>query len=124
MSRGSYRSLVATPWRLSLRIHCWPLKAIPLAVNTVQHPLTSAARCFKLGKALRKAVDSYPDDLKVVVIGTGGLSHQLQGERAGIIDVEFDLALRTNAVHVRPSACRRMHASFRRAQHPAVSQTT
>ncbi|MBV1788750.1 protocatechuate 3,4-dioxygenase [Marinobacterium sp. D7] len=69
----------------------WPVKAIPLAVNTVQHPLTSAARCYKLGKALRKAVESYPEDMKVVVIGTGGLSHQLQGERAGIIDVDFDL---------------------------------
>lgn len=68
----------------------WP-KAIPLAVNTVQHPLTSAKRCYDLGKSLRRAVDSYPEDMKVVVIGTGGLSHQLQGERAGIIDVDFDL---------------------------------
>jgi protocatechuate 4,5-dioxygenase beta chain len=80
------------PMNLFWRHHdSWPLKAIPFAVNTVQHPLTSAKRCWDLGKALRKAVDSYPEDMKVVVIGTGGLSHQLQGERAGIIDVDFDL---------------------------------
>jgi protocatechuate 4,5-dioxygenase beta chain len=69
----------------------WPVKAIPFAVNTVQHPLASARRCYALGHALRKAIESYPEDLKVVVLGTGGMSHQLQGERAGLIDVEFDL---------------------------------
>ncbi len=69
----------------------WPVKTMPLAVNTVQHPLTSARRCYALGKALRKAIDSYPEDMKVVIIGTGGLSHQLQGERSGLIDVDFDL---------------------------------
>ena len=69
----------------------WPVKAIPLAVNTVQHPVPSAARCLKLGKALGKALESYPEDTRVVILGTGGMSHQLQGERAGIIDVEFDL---------------------------------
>lgn len=69
----------------------WPIKAIPLAVNVVQHPVPTAARCFKLGKALRKAVESYPEDMKVVIMGTGGMSHQLQGERAGFIDVDFDL---------------------------------
>ena len=70
----------------------WPVKAIPLAVNTVQHPIPSARRCLKLGQALGKAIASYPDDSKVVILGTGGLSHQLQGERAGIIDVDYDLA--------------------------------
>ncbi len=69
----------------------WPFKSIPLAVNTVQHPLPTAARCLKLGRALRKAIESYPEDMKVVILGTGGMSHQLQGERAGIIDVDFDL---------------------------------
>jgi protocatechuate 4,5-dioxygenase, beta chain len=69
----------------------WPVTTIPLAVNTVQHPVPTAARCYKLGQALRRAVESYEEDLKVVVFGTGGLSHQLQGERAGLIDVEFDL---------------------------------
>lgn len=69
----------------------WPVKAIPLAVNTVQHPVPSAARCLKLGRALGRAVESYPEDMSVVVLGTGGMSHQLQGERAGLIDVDFDL---------------------------------
>lgn len=69
----------------------WPIKAIPLAVNTVQHPVPTAARCLKLGQALGKAIESYPDDMRVVIFGTGGMSHQLQGERAGIIDVDFDL---------------------------------
>jgi protocatechuate 4,5-dioxygenase beta chain len=69
----------------------WPITTIPLAVNTVQHPVPTALRCLKLGHALRRAVESYPEDLRVVVFGTGGMSHQLQGERAGLIDVEFDL---------------------------------
>lgn len=69
----------------------WPVKAIPLAVNTVQHPLTSARRCLALGHALGKAVESYPEDHKVVIFGTGGMSHQLKGERAGLINVDFDL---------------------------------
>ena len=69
----------------------WPVKGIPLAINTIQHPIPSARRLYKLGQALRMAIDSYPEDLKVVIFGTGGMSHQLQGERAGIIDVEFDL---------------------------------
>jgi protocatechuate 4,5-dioxygenase, beta chain len=69
----------------------WPITTIPLAVNVVQHPVPSALRCLKLGRALRKAVESYSEDLKVVVLGTGGMSHQLQGERAGLIDVDFDL---------------------------------
>jgi protocatechuate 4,5-dioxygenase beta chain len=69
----------------------WPVKGIPLAVNTVQHPLPSAKRCLALGHALRKAVESYPEDKKVVIFGTGGMSHQLQGERAGIIDVDYDM---------------------------------
>jgi protocatechuate 4,5-dioxygenase beta chain len=80
------------PMRALFGTHeAWPVTAIPLAVNTVQHPVPTALRCYKLGHALRRAVESYPDDLKVVVFGTGGLSHQLQGERAGLIDVDFDL---------------------------------
>lgn len=69
----------------------WPVTTIPVAINTVQHPLPSATRCFKLGHAIGRAVESYPEDLKVVVVGTGGLSHQLDGERAGFINKEFDL---------------------------------
>lgn len=69
----------------------WPVTAVPLAVNVVQHPLPTAARCYKLGKALGKAIEAYPEDAKVVIFGTGGMSHQLQGERAGFINKKFDL---------------------------------
>ncbi len=69
----------------------WPLRTIPITINSVQHPLPSAARCWKLGEAIGRAIASYPKDLKVVVLGTGGLSHQLDGERAGFINKEFDL---------------------------------
>jgi protocatechuate 4,5-dioxygenase beta chain len=57
----------------------------------VQHPLPSPARCFKLGEAVGRAIDSYPHDVKVLVLGTGGLSHQLDGKRAGFINKDFDL---------------------------------
>ena len=69
----------------------WPVRVVPVSVNTVQHPLPSPARCFKFGQAIGRALASYPEDLRVVVIGTGGLSHQLDGERAGFINKEFDL---------------------------------
>jgi len=70
----------------------WPCKVIPLAVNVVQYPPPTGNRCFNLGKAIRRAVESYPEDLKVVVFGTGGMSHQLQGPRAGLINKAFDNA--------------------------------
>lgn len=65
-------------------------KCVPVCINTVQHPLPSPKRCYNLGRSIRKAVESYPEDLKVVVLGTGGLSHQLDGERAGFINKDFD----------------------------------
>jgi protocatechuate 4,5-dioxygenase beta chain len=68
----------------------WPVRIVPVEINTVQFPLPSAARCYKLGEAIGRAVASYPEDLRVVVIGTGGLSHQLDGQRAGFINKEFD----------------------------------
>jgi protocatechuate 4,5-dioxygenase, beta chain len=77
----------------------WPVKAIPLAINTVQHPIPSARRLLKLGHALRQAIESYPEDLKVVIFGTGGMSHQLQGERAGYIDVDFDLQCMSSVIN-------------------------
>ena len=69
----------------------WPVKTIPIAINTVQHPLPSAARCFKLGQAVGRAIESFPADARVVILGTGGLSHQLEGTRAGFINRDFDL---------------------------------
>ncbi|WP_174873667.1 class III extradiol dioxygenase family protein [Vogesella oryzae] len=68
-----------------------PVRTIPVCINTVQYPLPSATRCYKLGQAIGRAIAKLPDDLKVVIIGTGGLSHQLDGERAGFINKEFDL---------------------------------
>ncbi|HEY0748250.1 MAG TPA: class III extradiol dioxygenase subunit beta [Steroidobacteraceae bacterium] len=70
----------------------WPFPVIPLCVNVVQYPPPTGARCYKLGQAIRRAVENYPQDLRVVVYGTGGMSHQLQGERAGLINREFDQA--------------------------------
>ncbi len=68
----------------------WPCRVIPLCVNVIQYPPPTGQRCLKLGQAIRRAVESFPGDLRVAVIGTGGLSHQLQGERAGLINAEFD----------------------------------
>ena len=68
----------------------WPIKVVPLTVNAMQHPLPTAMRCYKLGKAIRKAVDSYPDDTRVVVFGTGGLSHQLSGNTFGAMSEKWD----------------------------------
>jgi len=68
----------------------WPVRAIPLQVNVVQHPLPTARRCYRLGQALRAAVASYPADVRVVVLGTGGMSHQLQGKRFGFMNQKFD----------------------------------
>ncbi len=68
-----------------------PVRAIPIAINTVQHPLPSPARCYALGQAVGRAIAAHPGDEKVVILGTGGLSHQLDGQRAGFINKEFDL---------------------------------
>jgi protocatechuate 4,5-dioxygenase beta chain len=67
-----------------------PVRTVPIAVNTVQHPLPSPSRCLKFGQAVGRAIASYKQDLKVLVVGTGGLSHQLDGKRAGFINKEFD----------------------------------
>ncbi|MEX5748028.1 gallate dioxygenase [Massilia sp. X63] len=68
----------------------WPGAILPIAINVLQHPLPTAARCYKLGQAVRRAIESYPEDLKVVVVGTGGLSHQIHGERTGFNDTDWD----------------------------------
>ena len=68
----------------------WPCRVIPFAVNVVQYPPPSGQRCYRLGQAVRRAIDSFGEDLDVQVWGTGGMSHQLQGPRAGLINREFD----------------------------------
>lgn len=69
----------------------WPTRIIPVEINTVQHPLPSPKRCFNLGRAIGRAIESYDKDLNVLILGTGGLSHQLDGTRAGFINKQFDL---------------------------------
>ena len=68
----------------------WPCKVIPLAVNVVVYPPPSGQRCYNLGKALRRAVDSFDENFNVQIWGTGGMSHQLQGPRAGLINKKWD----------------------------------
>ena len=69
----------------------WPGAIVPLQVGVLQFPIPSARRCFKLGRALRKAIESYPEDLKVAIVGTGGLSHQVHGERCGFNNTPWDM---------------------------------
>jgi len=84
----------------------WPVRIIPVEINTVQHPLPSMARCLKLGRAIGRALDTYPRDLRVVMVGTGGLSHQLDGTRAGFVNKEFD-ALCLDKIVAEPEALTR-----------------
>jgi protocatechuate 4,5-dioxygenase, beta chain len=68
----------------------WPIRIVPVAINTVQHPLPSLRRCLNLGRAIGRAIESYAGNVRVMIVGTGGLSHQLDGKRAGFINTEFD----------------------------------
>ncbi len=68
----------------------WPGRVVPLQLGVLQFPIPTAARCFKLGQALRRAIESYPQDIKVAIVATGGLSHQVHGERAGFNNPEWD----------------------------------
>lgn len=82
---------VAVPYELCWpNVDSWPVKLIPISINTVQHPLPSPKRCLELGRAVGRALQSWKGDEKIVVFGTGGLSHQLDGERAGHINVDYD----------------------------------
>ena len=74
-----------------LLAHPWQVPVVPLAVNVIQHPLPTARRCYRLGQAIGRAVQSYPDKLDVVVLGTGGLSHQLHGPDFGVVNPEWDI---------------------------------
>ena len=69
----------------------WPVKLIPIGINTVQHPLPSAKRCLALGRSVHRALAAWEGDERIVVIGTGGLSHQLDGARAGFMNPDYDL---------------------------------
>lgn len=84
----------------------WPVKIVPVEINTVQHPLPSMARCLKLGRSIGRALESYPRDLRVAIVGTGGLSHQLDGTRAGFVNKDFD-ALCLDKIVAEPEALAR-----------------
>ena len=90
----------------------WPCPVIPFAVNVVQYPPPSGMRCFKLGQAIRKAVESYDDPLKVQIWGTGGMSHQLQGPRAGLINKQFDNAFLDRLIADPESQARVPHIDY------------
>ena len=70
----------------------WPVASIPVQVNVLQHPLPTARRCYRLGQAIRRAVESYPKDIRVAIVGTGGMSHQLTGTNFGAMNEREDLA--------------------------------
>lgn len=82
---------VAVPFELCWPgTDAWPVKLVPICINTVQHPLPSPARCLALGRAVGDALKRWPGGERIVVLGTGGMSHQLDGTRAGFINVDFD----------------------------------
>jgi protocatechuate 4,5-dioxygenase, beta chain len=92
----------------------WPCPVIPFAVNVVQYPVPSGQRCLNLGKAIRKAVESFDQDLNVQIWGTGGMSHQLQGPRAGLINLDFDKAFIERMVNDPEDLAKMPHIDYAR----------
>jgi protocatechuate 4,5-dioxygenase, beta chain len=90
----------------------WPCRVIPFAVNVVQYPPPSGMRCYQLGKAIRRAIDSFDENLNVQIWGTGGMSHQLQGPRAGLINKEFDNAFLDRLVNDPDSLAKMPHIDY------------
>jgi protocatechuate 4,5-dioxygenase, beta chain len=92
----------------------WPCRVIPLCVNVIQYPPPTGHRCFRLGQAIRRAVDSFEGGERVVVFGTGGLSHQLQAQRAGLINTGFDQAFLDGLVADPEAVARIPHVEYLR----------
>ncbi len=90
----------------------WPCPVIPFAVNVVQYPVPSGQRCVNLGKAIAKAVKSFDADLNIHIWGTGGMSHQLQGPRAGLINKEFDNAFLDQLIADPASLAQKPHIDY------------
>ena len=90
----------------------WPTRVIPLCVNVIQHPQPTALRCYKLGEAIGRAIASWDEDITVGIWGTGGLSHQLGGERAGVVNPKFDKDFLDNLVADPMANTRISHAEF------------
>ncbi len=90
----------------------WPCAVIPFAVNVVQYPVPSGQRCFNLGKAIANAVKSFDADLNIQIWGTGGMSHQLQGPRAGLINKDFDNAFLDQLIADPASLAQKPHIDY------------
>jgi len=90
----------------------WPGAVVPIEVNVLQYPLPTPMRCYKLGQAVRRAIESYPEDLRVVVVGTGGLSHQIHGERTGFNNTEWDLRFLELLEHRPDELARMRHVDY------------
>jgi hypothetical protein len=95
-------------------VAAWPCPVVPLCVNVVQYPPPTGHRCFMLGQAIRRAVESYPGTERVLVVGTGGLSHQLQAARAGLVNPEFDERFLDLVVGEPEAAARIQHVEYLR----------
>ena len=92
----------------------WPAAVVPVCVNVIQHPLPTALRCYKLGQAIGRAVASFPEQINVGIWGTGGLSHQLGGERVGVVNPEFDQKFLDNLSRDPLANTRISHTEFMR----------
>ncbi len=90
----------------------WGVAAVPLAVNVLLHPLPTARRCYRLGQAIRQAVEADQRDLRVVILGTGGMSHQLQGKRFGDMNAAFDQDFLDRIEHDPQSLAAMTHQEF------------
>ncbi|WP_022719811.1 class III extradiol dioxygenase subunit beta, partial [Rhodopseudomonas sp. B29] len=90
----------------------WPCPVIPFAVNVVQYPVPSGRRCYMLGQAIGKAIRSYDEDLNVQIWGTGGMSHQLQGPRAGLINREWDNAFLDQIINDPDALSKKPHIDY------------
>lgn len=90
----------------------WPCRVIPFPINVIQYPPPTGKRCYDMGQALRRAVESFPQDLRVVVFGTGGMSHQLQGTRAGFINTPWDTRFLDNLTRDPAALARISHAEY------------
>ncbi len=92
----------------------WPCRVIPFAVNVVLYPPPSGRRCYEIGKAIRRAVESFDEDLNVQIWGTGGMSHQLQGPRAGLINKDFDAAFMDRLINDPDGLANMPHVEYMR----------
>ena len=92
----------------------WPCQVIPVCVNVIQYPPPTGKRCYDLGQAIARIVKSFDEDLTVAVFGTGGMSHQLQGERAGVINQQFDIDFLERLVSDPIGLTERQHVDYMR----------